>query len=60
MREPQDFEVIVYVRSLATMQCSTYMARPTIAVVADSSDVLMLRVDEENVGATAEPLRTAL
>jgi hypothetical protein len=39
------------------MQRLTCAARPAFAIVADSSDVLMLGVDEEDVCSTAKPLR---
>ena len=39
------------------MQRLTGAARPAIAIMADSPDVLMLSVDEEDVCATANPLR---
>ena len=39
------------------MQRLTGAARPAIAIMADSPNVLMLSVDEEDVCATANPLR---
>jgi hypothetical protein len=41
------------------MQRLTCTAWPAIPIVADSTDVLTLRVDEEDVCAAAEPLRAS-